>query len=67
MLDNEISIWRAHKKMTQDQLAKTVGVTRQTIVALEKNRYNPSLDLAFRISKALGKRIDEVFTHISDD
>ena len=67
MLDNQISIWRAHKKMTQDQLAKEVGVTRQTIVALEKNRYNPSLDLAFRISKALGKKIDEVFTHISDE
>ena len=62
MLDNQISIWRAHKKMTQDQLAKEVGVTRQTIVALEKNRHNPSLDLAFRISKALGKKIDEVFT-----
>ncbi|MEK4627762.1 MAG: helix-turn-helix transcriptional regulator [Carnobacterium inhibens] len=67
MLDNQISIWRAHKKMTQDQLAKEVGVTRQTIVALEKNKYNPSLDLAFRISKVLGKQIDEVFTHISDE
>lgn len=67
MLDNQISIWRAHKKMTQEQLAKEVGVTRQTIVALEKNRYNPSLDLAFRISKALGKQINEVFTHISDN
>ena len=47
--------------MTQQALADTVGVSRQTIVAIEKNRYSPSLDLAFQVSLAFGKPIEEVF------
>ena len=48
--------------MTQEELADKVGVTRQTIIALEQNRYNPSLKLAFNITQALRKkRIEEVF------
>ena len=57
-------IQNARKSMgiTQEQLAEKVGVTRQTIIALEQGRYNPSLELAFKITKALGKkRIEEVF------
>ena len=48
--------------MTQEQLAQKCGVTRQTIIALEQERYNPSLELAFKITNALGKkRIEDVF------
>ncbi|MCG7406556.1 helix-turn-helix transcriptional regulator [Paenibacillus sp. ACRRX] len=48
-------------EMTQQQLADKVGVTRQTIVALEKGNYSPSLELAFRIARAFGLPLEEVF------
>ncbi|RTE09504.1 helix-turn-helix transcriptional regulator [Paenibacillus whitsoniae] len=50
-----------HHEMTQQQLADKVGVTRQTIVALEKGNYSPSLELAFRIARAFNMPIEEVF------
>ena len=50
-------------EMTQQQLAKAVGVTRQTIIAIEKDRYSPSLALAFRIASTLGKPIEQVFQY----
>lgn len=48
-------------EMTQQQLADKVGVTRQTIVALEKGNYSPSLELAFRIARAFDLPLEEVF------
>ncbi len=48
-------------EMTQQTLADRVGVTRQTIAAIEKARYSPSLELAILIARALGKPLDEVF------
>lgn len=48
-------------EMTQQALAEKVGVTRQTIAAIEKARYSPSLELAILIAMALGKSLDEVF------
>jgi putative transcriptional regulator len=50
-----------HNEMTQQQLADKVGVTRQTIVALEKGNYSPSLELAFRIALAFNLPLEEVF------
>ena len=50
-----------HNEMTQQQLADKVGVTRQTIVALEKGNYSPSLELAFRIAPAFKLPLEEVF------
>jgi putative transcriptional regulator len=49
-------------EMTQDELAKKVGVTRQTIIALESAKYSPSLELAFRIARVFGVTVEEVFT-----
>ena len=49
-------------EMTQEELAKKVGVTRQTIIAIEKGKYSPSLELAFRIAHAFGVPLEEVFT-----
>ncbi len=50
-----------HGEMTQEALAQACGVTRQTIIALEAERYTPSLALAFRIARAFGVGIEEVF------
>ena len=52
---------RARHGLTQDDLAKEVGVRRETIVHLERGRYNPSLMLAYRIASALQSSIEEVF------
>jgi putative transcriptional regulator len=50
-----------HEEMTQQQLADKVGVTRQTIVAIEKEKYSPSLELAFRIALVFNSPLEEVF------
>ena len=55
-----------HNEMTQQQLADKVSVTRQTIVALEKGNYSPSLELAFRIAHAFGMPLEEVFFYGED-
>ncbi|MFW8591299.1 helix-turn-helix transcriptional regulator [Glaciecola sp. 2405UD65-10] len=48
-------------EMTQQALAEAVGVTRQTIMAIEKNKYNPSLEVAFKIAHLFNKPLEEVF------
>ena len=59
---NEIKLLRfLAQDMTQAELGKRVGLTRQTIAAIEQERYSPSLDIAFRIAHVFGKRLDEVF------
>lgn len=50
-------------EMTQQQLAEKVGVTRQTIVAIEKGKYSPSLELAFKIARVFEKPLEEVFSY----
>ena len=50
-------------EMTQQDLAQRVGVTRQTIIALEKNKYSPSLELAFRIAQVFRTPLTEVFSY----
>ena len=57
--------FRARYDLTQEELAKKVGVRRETIVFLEKGKYNPSLKLAYDIAKVLNSNIEEVF--IFDD
>lgn len=56
-----------HDEMTQEQLAKKVGVTRQTIIAMESEKYAPSLELAFRISRVFGVPLEEVFYYVPED
>jgi len=53
-----------HDEMTQQALAHRVGCSRQTIVLLEQGRYGPSLALAFRIARAFGLTVDEVFEYL---
>ncbi|EHQ36517.1 helix-turn-helix transcriptional regulator [Methanoplanus limicola] len=60
-MDTKIREFRAKKGMTQAQLAEAVGVRRETIVFLEKGKYNPSLKLAHDVAVALDSAIDELF------
>ena len=53
----------AHSEMTQAQLAQRVGVTRQTIIAIEQGRYSPSLEMAFQIARVFRAPLDEVFQY----
>ena len=52
-----------HDEMTQQELAEKAGVTRQTIIAMEQEKYSPSLELAFRISLVFGVPLEEVFSY----
>ena len=60
-MNNRIKELRARYNLTQSDLAKKVGVRRETIVFLEKGKYNPSLKLAYEISKVFELKIEEVF------
>ena len=62
-MENNLRVLRAIKDISQEQLAEELGVTRQTIHAVENNKYNPSLELAFKIAKFFEKSIEEVFIH----
>jgi len=62
-MKNKIKVYRAMHDLTQEDLAKSIGVTRQTILAIEKGKYVPSLDLAFRISRHFKVNIEEVFSY----
>jgi putative transcriptional regulator len=53
----------AHREMTQAELAEQVGVTRQTIIAIEQGRYSPSLEMAFQIARVFGVPLDDVFQY----
>jgi putative transcriptional regulator len=63
LLTNKVVICRAEKGWTQQELAELVDVSRQTIASIEKNKYNPSLILAFKISSVFGKSIIDVFDY----
>jgi len=60
-LKNHIKQHRARLDMTQDDLAQKTGVRRQTILSIEKGQYAPSTILAFRISRVLGMKVDDLF------
>lgn len=62
-LSNRIRVLRAEKKMSQKDLAKKIGVSRQTIISTEKGNYTPSLVLAFEIANVFDIRVDEVFQY----
>jgi putative transcriptional regulator len=55
-----------HDEMTQQALAEKVGVTRQTVIAIEKGKYSPSLEVAFRIAHIFSKPLEEVFHYQPD-
>lgn len=66
-MQTRIKEYRARVAMTQDDLAKRVGVRRETIVFLEQGKYNPSLKLAHAVAKALDASIDDLFIFDDDE
>lgn len=63
-MENNVKISRIKSSITQEQLAKKVGVTRQTIGLIEKGEYNPSLKLCMSIAIELNKTLDELFWEV---
>ena len=62
-MKNNIKVWRAKKDITQEELAKKVGVTRQTINAIERGKYDPSLELAFGLARFFDCMIEDIFAY----
>ncbi|NLV26952.1 MAG: helix-turn-helix transcriptional regulator [Methanomicrobiales archaeon] len=60
-MKNKVKVFRAMYDLTQEDLAHEVGVTRQTILAIEKGKYDPSLELAFRMARRFQVSIEEIF------
>ena len=61
-MKNKIKVYRVMNDLTQEGLAQALGVTRQTILAIEKGKYDPSLELAFRMARYFNTTIEEIFT-----
>ncbi len=61
-MENKIRALRKLKQLSQDDLAKACGVSRQTINAIENNKYDPTLLLAFNLAKVLGSTVDDLFS-----
>ena len=65
---NRIRTLRFHAgEMTQAELARQVGVTRQTVIAIEQGKYSPSLEVAFRMARVFGVPLDDVFQYPAAD
>ena len=64
---NSVRVKRTKLGITQEDLAGLVGVTRQTIIAMEQEKYSPSLELAFRIARVFNLPLEEVFTYDPKD
>jgi Predicted transcriptional regulators len=62
-MKNKLKVYRAMHDLTQEELAKELGVTRQTIIAIEKDKYDPSLILAFKIARFFKAQIEDIFIH----
>jgi putative transcriptional regulator len=62
-MNNRLEEERTRRGWTQQELADRVGVSRQTVISLERGRYNPSITLAFRLARLLGARIEDLFIY----
>ncbi|ADT84479.1 helix-turn-helix transcriptional regulator [Thermococcus barophilus] len=65
-MKNRLRELREARGLTQEELAKILGVTRQTIIAIEKGKYDPSLRLAFKIARFFGVKIEDIFIYEGD-
>ena len=66
-MDNDLAVRRARLGWSQAVLAERLGVSRQTVISIERGRFDPSLPLAFRIAAVMGARIDEIFTPADEE
>lgn len=62
-MHNKLKVYRAIHDLTQEELAVKLGVTRQTIISIEKGKYDPSLELAFRIAELFQATIEDIFLY----
>ncbi|MBR3167691.1 MAG: helix-turn-helix transcriptional regulator [Erysipelotrichaceae bacterium] len=60
-MKNNIKELRKHRSLRQEDLAEILGVTRQTVIAIENNKYDPTLELAMKISEYFGMSVNEIF------
>ena len=60
-MNNKLKIYRAINNLTQEQLAEKIGVSRQTVIAIESDKYLPSLGLAFKISRLFKVKVEDIF------
>jgi len=62
-MKNRLKVFRAMHNITQESLARRLGVTRQTVISIETGRYDPSIELAFRISRLFNASIEDIFLY----
>ena len=62
----KLKVFRAMRDLTQEALAKEIGVTRQTVIAIERGKYNPSLQLAFKLARYFDVSIEDIFVYESE-
>jgi putative transcriptional regulator len=62
-VENKLKVYRAMENITQEDLANELGVTRQTIIAIEKDKYDPSLILAFKMARFFKVQIEDIFSY----
>ena len=62
-METKLKVYRAMRDITQEELAQAIGVTRQTIISIERGNYNPSLELAFKIARHFEARIEDIFIY----
>ena len=63
VMKNKLKVYRAMHNLTQEQLADKIGVSRQTVIAIESDKYLPSLGLAFKITRLFKVNIEDIFTY----
>jgi putative transcriptional regulator len=67
MAKNRLKVLRAMHDLTQEELAEKVNVSRQTVIAIENNKYNPSLELAFKLSRLFNAAIEDIFMYEDEE
>lgn len=66
-MENKLEELRKQKNLNQEELGDMLGVSRQTIISIEKGKYNPSIILAFKIAKVFNKNIEDIFIYNDED
>lgn len=66
-MENKLEELRKQKNLNQEELGDMLGVSRQTIISIEKGKYNPSIILAFKIAKVFNKNIEDIFIYSDED